>query len=158
MRWSGEYTGLPHCLRAHNGSRFRKSFAELSTLHEVEIEESGAQAHHSLATGERYHKSLRDTLRKLELDFPRLKRQGLLALTVKAMNDTLGPEGIVPSFSFFGDFPSISSFDGPLIPHPSLAERLTAAQEARRLMLKHLAAVKVKRSLHYQTPSALDRD
>ena len=35
-----------------------------------------------------------------------MQRQLLLALTVKAINDTLEPEGIVPSALSFGEFPN----------------------------------------------------
>lgn len=68
-----------------------------------------------------------------------MQRQLLLASAVKAMNDTLGPEGLVPSALVFGEFPSLRSFEGPIIPRPSLSEKALIAQEARRLMSKHLA-------------------
>ena len=34
------------------------------------------------------------------------------------MNDTLGPEGIVPSSLVFGEFPSLRSIVGPIILAP----------------------------------------
>ena len=43
----------------------------------------------------------------------------LLSLSVKAMNDTQGPEGIVLSSLAFGDFPSLRTFEGPVIPRPT---------------------------------------
>jgi len=157
MCWSSVYTGLPHCIRVDEGTQFRKIFAELSALHDVEIKKSGIQSHNSLGVGERYHKPLRDTYRKLKLDHPSMQRQVLLAVAVKAMNDTLGPEGVVPSALVFGEFPSLRTFEGPVIPRPSLAERALAAQEARRYMARHLAEVRIKRALHHQTPSATDK-
>ena len=92
------------------GSQFRKIFAELSALHDVQLEQSGVQSHHSLGIGERYPKPLRHTYRKLKLDHPSMQRQVLLALAVKAMNDTLEPEDFVPSSLVFGEFPSLRSF------------------------------------------------
>ena len=157
MCWSSVYTGLPHNIMVDEGSQFRKLFAELSVLHEVNLEKSGVQSHHSLGIGERYHKPLRDTYRKLKLDHPSMQRQVLLALAVKAMNDTLGPEGIVPSSLVFGEFPSLRSFVGPAVPRPTLAERAEAAQEARQLMAKHLAQVRINRALKHNTPVATDR-
>ena len=72
-----------------------------------------------------------------------------LALSVKAMNNTHGPEGIVSSSLALGEFPSPCTFEGPVIPRPTLAERSLAALEARRLMPKQLAEVHVKRALNH---------
>ena len=136
------------------GSQFRNTFAELTAIHDVQLEKSGIQSHNSLGIGERHHKPLRDTYRKLKFDHPKMQRQVLVALAIKAVNDTLGPEGIVPSALVFGEFPSLHSFLGPMVPRPTLAERAFAAQEARRHMSKHMAAIKIERSLKHRTPSA----
>ncbi len=87
---------------------------------------------------------------------PSLPRQVLLAVAVKAMNDMLGPEGIVPSALVFGEFVFLTSFGGPVIPNASLAERALAVRGARRYMAKHLVQVRIKRALHHQTPRASD--
>ena len=70
------------------------------------------------------------------------------------MNDTLRPEGIVPSAHVFGEFPSLRAFRGPIVPRPSLAERAEIVLEERRFMLKQMAAVQIKRATHHQTPTA----
>ena len=127
MFWSSVYTGLPQCIVVDEGSRFRKVFAELTTLHDIRFEKSGIQSHNSLGVGERYHKPLRDTYLKLKLGHPLVQRQLILALAIKAMNDTLGPERHVPSSLVFGEFPSLRTFEGPLVPRPTLAERAEAA-------------------------------
>ena len=72
------------------------------------------------------------------------------------MNDTFGPEGVVPSAFVFGKFPCLRSFSGPVITRPSLAERALAAQDARRYIGKHLAHVRIKRALRLQTLQASD--
>ena len=144
--WSSVYTGLPQNIMVDEGSQFRNLFAELTALHEVNLEKSGIQSHNSIGVGERYHKPLRDTFRKLKIGHPKMQRQLLLALAVKAMNDTLGPEGTVPSALVFGEFPRLRSFEGPIVPRPALAERAEAAQEARPYMAKHLAQVRVKQA------------
>ena len=155
--WSSVYIGLPDNITVDEGSQFRKIFAELAALHDVNIEKSGVESHKSLGIGERYHKPLRDTYRKLQLDYPSMQRQLLLALAVKSMNGTLGAEGIVPSALVFGEFPRLRSLQGPVVPRPSLAERAEAAQQARRYTSQHLAKVKVKRAIHHNTPPASER-
>ncbi len=94
MCWSTVYTGLPNNIIVHEGSQFRKFFAELAAIHGAEIGKSGVQSHHSLGIGGRYHKPVRDTYRKLKLNHPLMLRQLLLALAIKAMNDTLVPDRI----------------------------------------------------------------
>ena len=64
-------------------------------------------------------------------------------MAVKAINDTLGPEGIVPSSLVFGEYPSIRSFLGAKLLWPTLAEKASAAQDVRKIMPKHMAQVRV---------------
>ncbi len=157
LSWSSVYTELPQHIMVDEGSQFRKVLGELATLHNVNLEKSGIQSHNSIGIGERYHKPLRDTYRKLKCDHPSMRHQLLLALAVKAMNDTLGPEGTVPSALVFGEFPSIRAFEGTVIARPSLAERPEVARETRRYTAKSLAQSRVRRALHHQMPPAMDR-
>ena len=147
--WSSVYTGLPDNIAVDDGSQFRKVFAELTALHDINLEKSGTQSHNALGIGDRYHKPLRDTYRKLKLDFPKMSRQLVLALSIKAMNDTLGPEGIVPSALVFGEFPSLRAYQGPVVPRPALAEHAQAALNARRYMSQNLARARALRALKH---------
>lgn len=155
--WSSVCTGLLGKIMVNEGSQFRKIFVELAALHDVKVEKSGVESHNSLGVGERYHKPLRDTYRKLKLDCPSMQRQLLIVLAVKSMNGTLGPEGIVPWALFFGDLSSLRSLRGSVIPRPSKAERAEAAQQPRRYMTENLAKLKVKRAIHYKMLHASDR-
>ena len=69
----------------------------------------------------------------------------------------LVPEGIVPSALVFGEFPSLRSISGPVLPRPSLEERVEAAQQARRHMANHLARTKVRRVLHRDPTPATEQ-
>ena len=71
----------------------------------------------------------------LKIDFPLVQRQVFLAIAVKAMNDTLGPEGTVPSALIFGEFPSLFSFTSILVPRPTLTERAQVALKRRDMWL-----------------------
>ena len=154
MSWSSIYTGLRNTMVVDEGSQFRKVFTELATIHDVNVEKTDIESHNSLGTGERYHKPLRDTYLKLKIDHPTMQRQILLALYIKAMNDTLGPEGIVPSALVFGEFPSLRSLSGPIVPRLNLAERAQAAEDSKRIMIKSLAQAKISRALRQNTPPA----
>ncbi len=150
------YTGLPQYIEVDEGLQLQRLFAQLSALHKIELQKYVVQSHNSLGIGERYHEPLRDTYRKLKLDHPSMQRQLLLASAVKAMNDTLGPEGVVPTALVLGEFPSLRSFEGTIVPRPTLAERVVVTQAARRLIAKHLAQTKVKQALNHNIPSATD--
>lgn len=91
---------------------------------------------------------------KLKIIYPSIQWQILLALATKSINDTLGSEGTVPSSLVFGEFPSLRSLSGPILPQPTLAERAQASLSARRLMAQHLAQPKVTSALNHNTQPA----
>ena len=74
-----------------------------------------------------------------------------MEIAVKAINNTLDPEGKVPSASVPGEFPSIRALLGPKVFRGTLVERVFAAQEARKQMSKHLKQIKVKRAENHHT-------
>eukprot|EP00171_Calliarthron_tuberculosum_P022911 IDg22911t1 len=97
--WATIYTGMPNRMLVDQGSAFGKSdaFISIATRSNVQVETTGIEAHNSLGLGERYHQPLRNTFRKLRIEYPTAPKELLLKLSVKSMNDTLGPEGLVPS-------------------------------------------------------------
>ena len=115
-------------------------------MNDVNIRRTGIEAHSSLGIGERYHSPLRNTYTKLKTDHPKATRSLLLRMAIKAMNDTLGPEGIVPSALVFGEFPSIRPFFGPPKYRPTPVERAEIAHKARKIMSQELADKKVRRA------------
>lgn len=105
--WATINTGLPNCIPVDRGSNLGDSepFIYLAERSSVKVETTGAEAHSSLGIGERYHDPLRKTFRKMQLVYKKQPRKLLLAQCVKAMNDTLGPEGLAPSSLVFGELP-----------------------------------------------------
>ena len=89
---------------------------EVCEMHDVERKRSGTQQHSALRKGERYHEPITHIFRKLRIDYPKLKKECLLSLSVKECNDKLVSEGFVPSARVFGEFPSLRSFVGPKVP------------------------------------------
>ena len=145
--WATVYTGLPHKFITDQGSQSQETFAKMAELHGVKVCQTGIQSHNSLGIGERYHAPLRNTFRKLCIEYPRLRDELLLALSTNAINDTLGPEGVVPSELVYGEFPSLRSYLGAKVPRETLAERAIVAQKARKIMSKELASAKIKLAL-----------
>ena len=58
-----------------------------------------------MGIGERYHVPLRNTYLKLHQEHPDVHADIILVIGTKAINDTLGSEGVVTSVLVFGEFP-----------------------------------------------------
>ena len=80
-----------------------------------------------------------------------------LALSVKAMTDTLGPEGLMPSALVFGEFPKIRTQGSKPTPRATLLSRKDVAETARKEMEKHVAKMKINRALNHMVPKAANR-
>ena len=81
----------------------------------------------------------------------------ILYLSVKAMNDTIGPGGLVPSSLLFGEMPTVRMINEPLIQKSTLSERAQAAMEARKEMAMHMEKMRIKREMTYNVLAAADR-
>ena len=57
----------------------------------------------------------------------------LLQLLVKAVNNTIGPDGLVPTLLVFGSYPRLSESDPP---SPSITQRAAAIKKATQELLK----------------------
>jgi hypothetical protein len=90
-------------LRIDAGSIFASSrWRELSNIAGITIRMSGAEAHNSLGIGEKIHGPLRRIYNKIRMDYPHIPAGTLLKLGVKAKNDMIGENGLVPSLLVFG--------------------------------------------------------
>ena len=94
--WSSVYTNMPHTIVVDEGAQHRDMFGELLKIYDIYIQKSGTGPQNSLSIGEKYHKSLCKTFLKLQEDHPSLKKDLVLTIATKKINDNLGPECIVP--------------------------------------------------------------
>ena len=152
--WALVYTGLPNRILVDQGSSFGDQFKAFGRILQVDVTSTGVEAHSSLRIGERYHQPLRTAFRKLSIAYPTLPRPLLLSMSVKAMNDTLGPEGIVPSALVFGEYPPLRSAGDSVVPRPDLATRASVASQARADMSKIMARLRIQRALRHNVPPA----
>ena len=140
--WSSVYTGMLHTIAVDEGTQHSDIFGELSKIYDIDVQKSGTESHNSLGIGERYHDTLRKTFLKLPEDHPNLKKDILLAIAIKAINDTLGPEGIVLSALVFGEFPSIRAFIGPKVPHATPSREGNCSSRSTQAYVKALGTSK----------------
>jgi hypothetical protein len=83
------------------GHKWRERCRQASII----LRATETESHNSLGDGETYHSMLRRIYSKVSLNHSNLPGELRLALSVKAMNDTAGPNGMVPFLLLFGVVP-----------------------------------------------------
>ena len=121
---------MPQSLLVDHGSVFVSSeWKYASNINLIQLQVTGIESHNSLSAGETYHAVLRRCYNKIRTDFPKLSDELLLAMATKAMNDTAGPSGLIPTLLVFGCMPRNVTI--PPEEYPAQKERIRAAQLAR---------------------------
>ena len=89
---------------------------------------------------ERYHAPLRAAYKKIRESFPRSEaNEECLQLATKAVNDTMGPEGLIPNLLVFGSLP----IPAKNIPADSQIERAKALDAAIIAVQKEQSARRI---------------
>lgn len=152
--WAALYPGYPNKLRVDQGSIFTSiRWQKLSNETGISLQLSGVESHHSLGKGERYHAPLRRIYLKIRSETPSLPHNLVVRLAVKAMNDSMGPEGLVPSLLVFGIMPRFPSTNSRL---PGHRERMEAIRIANAEMATITAEMRIRQALRAKTPASAD--
>ena len=69
------------------------------------------EVHHSISIVEHYYTPLRCAYKIITKELPQAMKQHILQIVVKAINNTTGPDGLVPTLLVFGIFPRININD-----------------------------------------------
>lgn len=147
--WITVFTGFPSIIAADRQPAFRSTFFK-STCNQLGIHAkiTPTESHNSLSICERYHSIIRRVFNRLKCDFPALNNNTKLAVTTHAVNNTAGPDGLVPTLLLFGTTPRIS------LPNlcnmgPTNRARFKAMDAARREMETITAQRRVKLALKH---------
>ena len=109
--WAMPYIGYPEPLRVGHGSQFiLQKFQETCEITGIRLIYSGVESHNSIGSGERYHDPLRRMYQKIRFSEPDIALDLTMRLSVKAINDTMDPEGLIPSLLVFGVLPRFPAF------------------------------------------------
>jgi hypothetical protein len=101
--WTTMYTGFPDSMLTDQGSLFTSADWHIAcNSAKIRLRHTGTESQNSFGAGERYHSRLRRVFKKVSDEYPSLSPDLRLSLSVKAMNDCVGPEGLVPSILVFG--------------------------------------------------------
>lgn len=120
------------------------------------MDTTGIEARSSLGICERHHQPLRNVYRKLEISYPKVPKTLLLAMAVKGINDTLGPESLGPSLLVFGEYPQSFTKSEASPGRPPADMRAKIAHQARIEMSKEMSKVRLSRALKYAVPPSTD--
>lgn len=103
-----KYFGYPEVVAIDQGPRFTSGlWASLLQAAGIKSQTSGVESHNAIGNGERYHSYLRHVFSKVCTDTAKIMDEHALAVTVKAVKDTSGPEVLLPAMLVFGVMPPI---------------------------------------------------
>jgi hypothetical protein len=114
--WIDVYLGPPDILTHDVGTNFAsEEFRQYATSMSITTKEVPVEAHQSVGIVERYHAPLRRAyiIIREELKGKGIDKDVMLQMAVKAVNDTAGPDGIVPTLLVFGAYPRMVEMDPP---------------------------------------------
>jgi di/tripeptidase len=135
--WIDTYLGPPDMVVHDAGKNFASTeFKQLANSMAIEIKEVPVEAHNSVGLVERYHAPLRRAYEIIqdELKDEHINKEMILQMAVKAINDSAGPDGIIPTLLVFGAYPRLTEMDPPSPSVTKRAEAIRAAtKEVRRL-------------------------
>jgi hypothetical protein len=93
----------------------------------IEINKVPIEAYYSIGKIKRYYAFIRRAYEIVTAELGNsVSPENALQMVIKAVNDTAGPDGLVPTFLVFGTFPRISH-DSP--PSPSITTRAEAIRK-----------------------------
>ena len=151
LMWIDIYLGPPDHIVHDAGTNFvSKEFKQYANSLAITTKAVPVEAHWSIGVVERYHPVLKRAYAVIVADIPEIDKNNYgkelaLQMAVKAVNDTAGPDGLVPTLLVFGAYPKMSQLDPPA---PTIAQRATAVKKAMEEVTKIRATRAVQDALN----------
>jgi hypothetical protein len=143
--WLNTYTGPPDIIVHDAGTNFTaKEFRQSASAMSITVKQVPVEAHNSIGKVERYHAPLRRAYHIIHTEMPQESPELCLSMAVKAINDTAGPNGLVPTLLVFGTYPRMSETSSP---SPGIIARATAIRKAMKELSNLRAQRQVKDAL-----------
>ncbi|KAF7570061.1 hypothetical protein PtrM4_100630 [Pyrenophora tritici-repentis] len=145
--WIDTYQGPPDIITHDAGTNFASTeFRAEAKIMGVTCKQVPTEAHWSIGKTERYHAPLRRAWDILYAELTdTMSDDAILQMAVKAVNDTAGPDGLVPTLLVFGAYPRMTA-ESP--PSPSMVKRSEAIQKATKALRKITAEHQVADALN----------
>ncbi|KAF1944442.1 hypothetical protein EJ02DRAFT_452307, partial [Clathrospora elynae] len=145
--WIDTYQGPPDILTHDAGTNFASAeFRAEAKIMGITCKQVPMEAHWSIGKTERYHAPLRRAWDILHAELAgTMPDEAILQMAVKAVNDTAGPDGLVPTLLVFGAYPRMTT-ESP--PSPSMVKRSEAIQKATKALRKLTAERQIADALN----------
>ena len=128
MCWIDTYLGPPDIVTHDAGKNFvSKEFKQYARTMGIDTKGVPVEAHNSIGMVERYHGPIRRAYQIITVEIPDIDKDMALQMAFKAINDTAGPDGLVPTLLVFGAYPRMVELDSP---SPSVTQRSNAIKKA----------------------------
>lgn len=140
MCWIDTYLGPPDIIRHDAGTNFAAAeFKSEAKVYGITCQQVPVESHWSIGKVERYHAPLRRAYEILRAELSLQSSENILQMAIKAVNDTAGPNGLVPTLLVFGAFPRTTIDSPPSISVVKRAQAITKAMlELRRITAKRV--------------------
>ena len=126
--WIDIYLGHPDFVTADAGKQFMaREFKQYIAKMGIIVKNTQVEAHHSIGMVERYHGLLRRVYSIITIEIPGIKLDLALQMSFKAINNSFGPNRLVPTLLVFGAYPRMTEKDAP---SPSIIKRAMAMRKS----------------------------
>ena len=114
MCWIDTYLGPPDIITHDAGKNFiSREFKQYASTIGTNTKGVPVEAHNSIGMVERYHGPIRHTYQIITTEIPDIDRDMALQMAFKVINDTTGPDRLVPTLLVFGAYPQMAELDAP---------------------------------------------
>lgn len=146
MRWISTYIGPPEYIIHDAGTNFT-SMELCQNASSLGIMTKGfpVEAHWSIEMVERYHSTLRIAYLIIEQETRHQNKELALEIFIKAINNTAGPDGLIPTLLVSGAYPKMTRLNPP---SPSIFQRSTAIHKAMKEIHTYRAKKQVADALN----------
>lgn len=138
MCWIDVYLGPPDVITHDAGKQFMaRVFQSNSEMLRIQTKGVPIESPNSMSFVERYHVPVRRAYNIINAEAPDTDPEQALQMAVKSVNDSAGPDGLVPTLLVYGALPRLGLPSDP--PTPSSFKRAVAVRKATQEISKHFA-------------------
>ena len=126
--WIDTYLGPPDLISSDAGKQFTsKEFKQFAANMGIIVKNVPVEAYHSIGLVERYHRPLRHVYTIITTEIPGIEPELALQMSFKALNNSVGPNDLVPTLLLFGVYPRMTEMDAP---SPTITQHTMAMRKA----------------------------
>ncbi|RKF60455.1 hypothetical protein OnM2_050062, partial [Erysiphe neolycopersici] len=143
---TSQEVGPPEMIVTYAGKNLTsKEFQYNTQAMSISVKTVPVEAHNSIGIVERYHKPIRRAYLIIRQELPNVSKQASFRMAFKAINDTAGPRGLVPTLLVFGSYCRINGSGAPAM---SVEQRANAYKRAMEEVRKLRADRQIRDALN----------